>query len=116
MEIRFARVYDDPTPDDGRRVLVDRLWPRGVTKERAAIDLWPKEATPSNDLRRWFHAEPEGRRDEFRERYLAELHASGAADELRESLQGLGKVTFVTAAKEPDRCHAQVLAEALGSS
>lgn len=71
-DIRVKRIYDEPSQEDGFRILVDRLWPRGVFKEAAAIDLWPKELTPSNDLRKWFHADPT-RYTEFTSRYIAEL-------------------------------------------
>jgi uncharacterized protein YeaO (DUF488 family) len=72
---RVRRVYDAPEPDDGARVLVDRLWPRGLSKEEAELDDWPKAVTPSTELRRWYHATDEGdvAFAEFRERYLAEL-------------------------------------------
>ena len=71
---RFSirRIYDDPTPDDGFRVLVDRIWPRGVSKERAALDLWDKDLAPSTELRKWFDHRPE-RFAGFREKYVAEL-------------------------------------------
>jgi uncharacterized protein YeaO (DUF488 family) len=72
---RVRRVYDTPEPDDGARVLVDRLWPRGLSKEEAELDDWPKAVTPSTELRRWYHGTDEGDAAfrEFRERYLAEL-------------------------------------------
>jgi uncharacterized protein YeaO (DUF488 family) len=72
---RVRRVYDPPQPDDGARVLVDRLWPRGLSKEEPELDDWPKALTPSNELRRWHHAtdEGDGAFAEFRKRYLAEL-------------------------------------------
>ncbi|MBN0043838.1 DUF488 family protein [Streptomyces actuosus] len=111
MSVRVRRVYDPVEPDDGTRVLVDRLWPRGLSKDAARVDAWPKALTPSTELRRWYHA-GEGSFEEFRERYGAEL-ATGEAAELLDSLRasvGSGPVTLVTASKEPERSHAAVLA------
>ncbi len=70
--IRLKRVYEEPGPDDGVRILVERLWPRGLSKQRAAVDLWIKEVAPSTELRRWFNHDP-ARWDEFRKRYRDEL-------------------------------------------
>ncbi|MEU8459543.1 DUF488 family protein [Streptomyces sp. NPDC029003] len=112
--IRLRRVYDPPEPEaDGVRVLVDRLWPRGVSKAAAAVDEWPREVTPSAELRRWFHAG--GSAGEFRRRYEAELGAAGAAAEL-ERLRGLaagGPLTLLTAVRDPGSGHAAILAELL---
>ena len=107
------RAYDPPAPGDGFRVLVDRLWPRGLRKDAAGVDLWAKDATPSTDLRRWFHADREARRAEFRERYLAELEASGAATDLARELSPHDAVTLLTAAAEVASSHVPVLLEAL---
>ncbi|GLX18300.1 MULTISPECIES: DUF488 domain-containing protein [Streptomyces] len=113
--IRLRRVYDPPEPGaDGVRVLVDRLWPRGLSKEAAAVDQWPRAVTPSAELRKWFHAG--GSPQEFRARYEAELAAPGALDglaRLRE-LAAAGPLTLVTAVRDPDHSHAAVLAELLG--
>jgi uncharacterized protein YeaO (DUF488 family) len=104
------RVYEEPGPDDGLRVLVDRLWPRGLSKDAAHVDEWPKALTPSSELRRWYHG-PDGEYEEFRRRYEAEL----AEPDVAEALQKLrtaaaeGPVTLLTASKEPDRSHAAVL-------
>lgn len=76
--IRIKRVYDPAEPTDGTRVLVDRLWPRGVKKAAFPLDRWQKEAAPSDTLRRWFHHDP-GKWEEFRQRYLVELEARPAA-------------------------------------
>jgi uncharacterized protein YeaO (DUF488 family) len=75
MAIKLKRAYEPAHTDDGTRILVDRLWPRGVTKEQAGIDLWLKDVAPSNELRKWSHADP-ARYDEFRERYARELDAN----------------------------------------
>ncbi|MEU0119261.1 DUF488 family protein [Streptomyces bobili] len=115
MSVRVRRVYDPPEPGDGVRVLVDRLWPRGLAKDAARVDEWPKGLTPSNGLRRWYHA-GEGSYEEFTRRYEAELAAPEAAellDRVRE-LTGAGPVTLLTAVKEPEHSHAAVLARMLG--
>jgi uncharacterized protein YeaO (DUF488 family) len=76
-DVRVRRIYDPVTADDGRRVLVDRLWPRGVSKADAHLDEWCKEVAPSDDLRKWYGHDP-GRFEEFRTRYLAELRNHSA--------------------------------------
>ncbi|MFJ3911760.1 DUF488 domain-containing protein [Streptomyces vinaceus] len=112
--IRVRRVYDPPEPGaDGVRVLVDRLWPRDLAKAAAAVDEWPKAVTPSGELRKWFHAG--GSREEFRQRYEAELAEPAAAAELDRlrGLAGAGPLTLLTAVKDPASSHAAVLAELL---
>ncbi|NEY31116.1 DUF488 family protein [Streptomyces sp. PRKS01-65] len=114
MSVRVRRVYDPPEPEDGTRVLVDRLWPRGLAKDAARVDEWPKELTPSTELRRWYHA-GEGSYEEFGERYAAELAAPQAAEALgrmRELLRR-GPVTLLTASKDTASSHAAVLARLL---
>ncbi|GAA1394472.1 DUF488 domain-containing protein [Catellatospora coxensis] len=113
--LRMRRVYDPPSPDDGLRVLVDRLWPRGLAKERAEIALWPKELTPSTELRRWYHEAPDARQAEFVARYEAELDdpaAQQALAGLRRALHD-GPVTLLTAVKEFPGSHVDVLARHL---
>ncbi|HET9382649.1 MAG TPA: DUF488 family protein [Streptomyces sp.] len=112
--VRVRRVYEAPESADGVRVLVDRLWPRGRAKDAARVDEWPKALTPSTELRRWYHA-GEGSYEEFAGRYEAELAAPEAAEALRRlrALAGEGTVTLLTAAKEPERSHAAVLARLL---
>lgn len=83
MAVAIKRVYELPSPHDGSRVLVDRLWPRGLTKEAAALDAWLKDLAPSDELRKWYHAHPE-QWSKFRERYLKELAADKAAEALRQ--------------------------------
>ena len=87
MSLRVRRAYDPPAPDDGCRVLVDRLWPRGLKREAAGIDHWLRELAPSNELRTWFAHDP-ARWDEFRRRYAEELRSPAAAAALAE-LRGL---------------------------
>jgi uncharacterized protein YeaO (DUF488 family) len=83
MTVRLKRVYDPPSLQDGARVLVDRLWPRGLTKEAAALDAWLKDVAPSNELRKWFHAHPL-QWSKFRQKYLAELTTGAAHDALQQ--------------------------------
>lgn len=109
--VRLKRVYEDATETDGQRVLVDRLWPRGVTKERAAIDWWAKELAPSNELRTWFAHDP-GRYAEFKRRYREELAGNEALGRLKE-LAGNGTVTLVYSAKDEQHNQARVLQELL---
>lgn len=110
--IALKRAYDPPDEADGVRVLVDRLWPRGLTKKSAAIDQWPKDVTPSPELRKWFHHDPD-RWDEFRHRYLAELKDKGSElDELRELAQA-GPITLIYAARDTPHLHATVLRDVL---
>ncbi|MGI5451873.1 DUF488 domain-containing protein [Streptomyces sp. CA-249302] len=114
MSVRVRRVYEPPEPDDGVRVLVDRLWPRGVSKDAARVDEWPKGLTPSNELRKWYHAS-EGSYEEFSSRYEAELAAPEAAellDHVRELVRE-GPVTLLTSAKDPERSHTSVLVRLL---
>jgi uncharacterized protein YeaO (DUF488 family) len=109
--IWVARVYDDVGPDDGQRVLVDRIWPRGVRKEDPRVGIWCKDVAPSKELREWYHHQPE-RFDMFAARYQEELHDSAALEELRK-LTKRGVVTLVTATREVDGSHAAVLAKLL---
>jgi uncharacterized protein YeaO (DUF488 family) len=115
MSVRIARVYDDPGAGGGARVLVDRLWPRGLTKEAAALDRWLREVAPSTELRKWYGHDP-ALYDEFNARYRAELAESPAAEALA-SLRDLheqGPIVLLTASKTIDISHAAVLAELLG--
>ncbi|WP_035846961.1 DUF488 domain-containing protein [Kitasatospora azatica] len=112
--IRTRRVYDPPDPADGYRVLVDRLWPRGLSKERAALDEWAKDLAPSTELRHWLHESPDERAEEFATRYRAELDTPGAREQLA-ALRAHGTLTLLTANKDPDALHAGVLAELLSS-
>lgn len=117
MTIQVKRVYDPPAPDDGYRVLVDRLWPRGLTKERAAVDEWLREAAPSSDLRRWFAHDPT-RWAEFKRRYFAELAAPAAREAVEHlrALAGRGTITLLYAATNEAHNNAVALREYLASS
>ncbi|MGE5515196.1 MAG: DUF488 domain-containing protein [Bacteroidota bacterium] len=109
-DIRLKRIYDPPDEGDGARVLVDRLWPRGVPKETARLTLWMKEIAPSPELREWFRHDP-SRFAEFSRRYRTELAANKTAIDRIEDLLKLGPVTLLYAARDSARNHAQVLRE-----
>lgn len=112
--LKIKRAYEEVSTEDGKRVLVDRLWPRGVTKERAAIDWWAKELAPSQELRKWYGHRPE-RFEEFKERYADEVRENPELNRLR-ALIDEERVTLVYAAKDEVRNQAVVLAELLGAS
>jgi uncharacterized protein YeaO (DUF488 family) len=114
MRITAKRVYDEPSSADGTRVLVDRLWPRGLSKQTAAVDHWLRNLAPSHQLRKWFHAHPE-HWAAFRNRYLKELTSPPAAKALEElyQLAHKGKVTLLFASKNEDRNNATVLKDLL---
>lgn len=109
-KVEVRRIYDDPAPTDGTRVLVDRLWPRGMSKERAEIDEWCKDVAPSPELRKWYSHDPE-KFTEFRRRYRAELAEPPRADALDHlrHLARKGRLTLLTAAKRDDISEATVL-------
>ena len=111
MTVMLKRAYESPTEDDGKRILVDRLWPRGVTKLEAKIDLWLKDVAPSTELRKWFGHAPE-KWPEFKKRYRAELNTNPAWTELQ-SLARQGDLTLVYAAKDPLHNEALVLKQLL---
>ena len=110
-ELKMKRIYESAEPTDGTRILVDRLWPRGISKERAALTRWEKEITPSPELRKWFGHEPE-RFATFTELYRKELDANPAGDgfvsEIRDFLNE-GDVTLLYAAKDEERNNAVVM-------
>ncbi len=115
LDIGVKRAFEPPSRDDGLRVLVDRLWPRGLRKADAAIDLWLKDLAPSTELRLWFGHDP-GRWDEFRRRYLAELSLKAALlDEIRQSAAGR-KLTLIYAAKDEAHNQAVVLRDLLAAA
>jgi uncharacterized protein YeaO (DUF488 family) len=112
MHIRVRRIYDDRKSEDGFRVLVDRLWPRGVSKERAAIDLWMKEVAPSSELRTWFGHRP-ARFADFSTRYVDELENNPAVEQLVGVVNRNPTVTLLYGAKDKTTNHAVVLADYL---
>ena len=112
--VSIGRVYDEPDPSDGTRVLVDRIWPRGLTKARAALDQWCKDVAPSGELRKWYGHDP-GRFEEFSRRYRLELQErkqAGALAHLRELAKD-GRLTPLTATSRPEISEAAVLAALL---
>lgn len=114
--VRVRRIYDEASTEDGLRVLVDRVWPRGLSKDRAALDEWRKELAPSNELRKWYGHDPD-RFAEFARRYRSELDEPERAEalhRLRELADRRG-LTLLTATKRPEISQAAVLAELLGS-
>lgn len=111
--IAVKRVYEEPSDSDGTRVLVDRLWPRGLTKDQAGVDLWLRDLAPSSDLRKWFHVHSQ-ERAEFRKRYVGELKLPSAAkalEQLHELLHTRSRVTLLFASKHAEYNNATVLQE-----
>jgi uncharacterized protein YeaO (DUF488 family) len=107
-KLQIKRVYDAPAKADGMRVLVDRIWPRGLTKQRAAIDLWLKDVAPTTELRKWFAHDPE-RWPEFQKRYIAELRENRAAVDQIKKLSAAEKVTLLFSAHDAEQNQAVVL-------
>lgn len=112
MEIQIKRIYEEPSPSDGTRVLVDRVWPRGVSKERAALDLWLKGVAPSTELRAWFGHAP-ARWPEFQDRYRAELAAMPEEVRKLRELAHSGRLTLLYGARDTERNQAVVLRDFL---
>jgi uncharacterized protein YeaO (DUF488 family) len=112
--VRVRRVYEEPDPADGVRILVDRLWPRGIRKRDLAHDVWLKDVAPSGELRAWYGHRPE-RFEGFARRYRKELRSSGPADALEQLRRQVGSrtVTLLTATRDVGRSGAAVLAETL---
>lgn len=112
--VRIRRIYDEPSDRDGQRVLVDRIWPRGLTKDRAELSEWCKVVAPSTDLRRWYGHDP-AKFEEFRRRYRAELEEPERAHEVQHlrDVAGHEPLTLLTATKDPDISAAAVLADLL---
>lgn len=116
-ELLCKRIYEPKAENDGFRILADRLWPRGIRKENAGIDLWAKDVAPSQELRKWYGHDPE-RAEEFRSRYLNELSADPEAQNLKEIVKEkllTGNVTLLYAAKDTAMNNAAVLKEWLES-
>jgi uncharacterized protein YeaO (DUF488 family) len=113
MKIKLKRVYEEPEKLDDTRILVDRLWPRGLTKEKAHIDLWLKEVAPSTELRKWFAHDP-AKWPEFKTRYLAELKHSQEQVEVLKQAIAKGPATLLYGAKDQQHNEAVVLQNLLG--
>ena len=110
IEIRVKRVYEEPEESDGRRILVDRLWARGLSKEKAKVDVWVKEIAPSTELRRWYGHDP-NKWTEFKSRYAAELETNpGQVEDILGEIQA-GIVTFLYSSKEEQLNNAVALKE-----
>lgn len=109
VQVAVKRIYDGASPDDGYRVLVDRLWARGVSKEEADIDEWVKELAPSTELREWFHEDPDSRWNEFTNKYESELNANMAVSDFISRIKSKKKVTLLYASKDKIENNALVL-------
>jgi len=112
MPVTIKRIYDAVAQQDGYRVLVDRLWPRGIKKEAAGVDRWLKEVAPSTELRKWFHKDMENW-TEFSKKYQAELKTNPAWKELQQLVKDHKKITLLYASKDTTRNHALLLAKLL---
>jgi uncharacterized protein YeaO (DUF488 family) len=114
LSVALKRAYDEPAASDGTRVLVERLWPRGLSKERAHIDLWLKDVAPSTELRQWFHHDPQ-KFPEFRRRYETELQSEAAQEALTKlrEIAKQGQLTLVFAAHDAAYSNAVVLHDLL---
>lgn len=112
MEIHIKRIYEHVSANDGKRILVDRLWSRGISKENAHLDLWLKEIAPSTELRKWFHAESLEHWSEFKQRYLKELETNSAVEELQH-IAVKHTVTLLYSAKDVEHNHAIILKDYL---
>ena len=108
MKIRTKRVYEAPARADGRRILVDRIWPRGVSKEKAAVDYWSKDTSPSTELRKWYEHDHD-KWEEFKARYFAELDGAPDAVEALRTALGQGTNTLVFGSKETELNNATAL-------
>ena len=111
--IKVKRAYDEASPSDGYRIYVDRLWPRGLSHETFHYDLWDKDIAPSDELREWFHAEPDTRWEEFCHRYMAELSANPAFPSLCALVASHPTVTLLYSSRDHEHNNAIVLANAL---
>jgi uncharacterized protein YeaO (DUF488 family) len=111
-EVRIKRVYLEPDEEDGMRILVDRLWPRGLTKEKAKVDLWLKEIAPSNELRKWFGHEPK-KWPEFKRKYAKELETLSGPLALLRQEASRGTITLLYGARDEEHNEAVVLLELL---
>lgn len=108
-QIKIKRVYEPEEKSDGYRVLVDRLWPRGIKKEDLHFDLWAKDITPSTELRQWFHEDEESHWKEFKKKYTQELKTSAAVKEFIEKIKAQKMVTLLFASKNAAENHALIL-------
>jgi len=111
--IKIKRIYEDSSETDGYRILIDRLWPRGISKERANIDLWIKEIAPSNDLRKWYSHNSE-KAKQFEKKYIAELNDnSNSLNEVKQTIKNQKIITLLYASRDSKPIHAIVLQQIL---
>ena len=115
MHIKIKRVYLQPSEEDGMRILVDRLWPRGLTKEKASVDLWLKEIAPSTELRKWFGHDPD-KWKEFQTRYRTELRQNTEQVSLLKQEAAKGVITLLFGAKDEEHNEAVILQKLLASN
>lgn len=113
MNIQIKRAYEPASADDGFRIYIDRLWPRGLSHETFHYDMWDKDIAPSTELREWFHADPSDRWNEFRKRYEAELKANPAFAALRHVVEAKPKVTLLYSSHDETRNNAVVVMDCL---
>lgn len=113
MPVQIKRVYDDYAKQDGFRILVDRLWPRGITKEAAQVDVWLKDVAPSTELRKWFHQDRENW-TEFVKKYKVELRSNEALPALKKLIREHPKVTLLYGSKDEEHNHAEILRQLIG--
>lgn len=112
-QIKIKRAYEAPSAADGYRVLVDKLWPRGIRKENLPYDLWAKNIAPSTALRQWYHTDRDNKWNEFRRKYIDELQSSPAVRDFLRQISGQKTVTLVYGTKSPTENHALILQEYL---
>ena len=111
--IKIKRIYQDYSKTDGYRILVDRLWPRGISKEHAKVDLWPKGITPSNNLRKWYHDNLK-KREQFQKKYIVEIEKNfNSLNEIKKIIDDQKVITLLSASKDPEPIHAIVLRQRL---
>lgn len=109
VQVKLKRVYEDYSENDGYRILVDRLWPRGMKKEHLHYDLWAKDITPSPDLRKWFHEDVENRWEDFSKFYTKELKESPAVAQFVKEIRVQKVITLLYASRDPGHNHASIL-------
>ncbi|MDE7160507.1 MAG: DUF488 domain-containing protein [Muribaculaceae bacterium] len=115
QKIQLKRAYDPQSPDDGYRVYIDRLWPRGLSHETFHYDSWDKQIAPSTELREWFHQDPDSRWSEFKARYSAELAANPAFEALKKEIAGKPVVTLLYSSRDHEHNNAVVVADLLNN-
>lgn len=114
--IELKRAYEPMSEDDGYRIYIDRLWPRGLSHETFHYNSWDKSIAPSTELREWFHQDPENRWPEFEKKYMAELRTNPAFEALREEIKGKSKVTLLYSSRDAEHNNAVIVKEALEGS